>query len=157
MHPNATIINQFYEAFKRKDYATMQGLYHEEATFTDPVFQQLNAREVRAMWEMLIGAGRDLEISWQDVTAEAEGGRCRWDATYTFSRTGRKVHNIIRATFVFREGKIIQHTDVFDFWRWSRQALGVTGILLGWTGIIRNKVRRTARKGIDNFMSKAAE
>jgi ketosteroid isomerase-like protein len=156
MESHASLINQFYDAFSHQDYATMQALYHQEATFSDPVFQDLNAGEVRAMWQMLIGAGRDLQVSWRDVTADAETGSCRWDATYTFSRTGRKVHNIIHATFVFRDGKIFRHNDVFDFWRWSRQALGVPGIFLGWTGVIRNKVRQSARTGLDKFMKSTA-
>jgi hypothetical protein len=77
---------------------------------------------------------------------------CRWEAWYTFSRTGRKVHNIIDASFEFKDGKILVHQDTFDFWRWTRQALGMPGILLGWTPFMRNKVRVTARNGLKKFM-----
>ncbi|HTE32576.1 MAG TPA: nuclear transport factor 2 family protein [Chryseolinea sp.] len=146
------MISRFYTAFQTKDYRTMQDMYHPEATFRDPVFQDLNAAEVKAMWQMLIMAGKDLQVTFSQVTATEDRGSCLWEARYTFSRTGKRVHNIIRSSFEFRDGKIFRHVDEFDFWRWSRQALGVSGLLLGWTPFIRNKVRTTARRGLDNFM-----
>ena len=48
------------------------------------------------------------------------------------------------AAFRFRDGLIVEHRDRFDFWRWSRQALGAPGLLLGWTPMLRNKVRAQA-------------
>ena len=54
-------------------------------------------------------------------------GRAHWDATYTYSATGRRVDNRIDATFAFRDGLIVRHDDRFDLWRWARQALGVQG------------------------------
>jgi ketosteroid isomerase-like protein len=152
MTDNAALIRQFYAAFEQKDYATMQSLYHDDASFSDPVFQRLNAAEVRAMWEMLINAGVDLKVSFGGIRVDEVFGMCRWEAWYTFSRTGRKVHNIIDASFEFKDGKILVHQDTFDFWRWTRQALGMPGILLGWTPFMRNKVRVTARNGLKKFM-----
>jgi ketosteroid isomerase-like protein len=146
------LIKQFYTAFNNRDYKTMQDAYHPEAVFHDPVFQQLNAAEVKAMWQMLLTASKDLQVAASDVHAGTGNGSCRWDAWYTFLRTGRPVHNIIQATFEFKDGKIFRHTDDFSFWRWSRQALGTSGLLLGWTPIVQNKVRTTARHNLDKFM-----
>jgi len=56
-------------------------------------------------------------------------------------------------TFEFRDGRIAAHVDRFSFWRWSRQALGASGLLLGWTPIIQGAVRRQARAGLDKFLS----
>ncbi|MEP7356378.1 MAG: nuclear transport factor 2 family protein, partial [Anaerolineales bacterium] len=70
---------------------------------------------------------------------------------YTFS-TGRKVLNIIDAEFQFQAGRIVAHRDRFSFWRWSRQALGPTGLLLGWTPLVHNKVRAIARARLDKFI-----
>lgn len=154
MHENEKLIHQFYTAFQHKDYVTMQELYHADATFSDPVFHNLNSKEVKAMWEMLITAGKDLSVSFRDIAANDTTGTCRWDARYTFSRTGRKVHNIIDASFEFSDGKIIKHQDTFNFWRWSRQALGSTGLMLGWTSVIQDKISETARRSLDKFMKK---
>lgn len=155
MHNNEKLIHQFYTAFQHKDYVTMQELYHPKASFSDPVFQNLKSQEVKAMWEMLITAGKDLKVSFRDVEADDRRGACHWEAWYTFSRTGRKVHNIIDASFEFQDGKILKHQDTFNFWRWSRQALGITGLFLGWTSVIQAKISETARKGLEKFMRRA--
>jgi hypothetical protein len=132
----------------------MQNCYRDDATFSDPVFQNLSSAEVKAMWEMLVTSARDLKVEFKNVTANDTAGQCQWDAWYTFSKTGRRVHNVISASFQFREGKISRHVDRFGFWRWSRQALGMSGILLGWSPFLRNKVRGTARAGLMKFLSK---
>jgi ketosteroid isomerase-like protein len=146
------IIRNFYEAFQRRDYRQMQTLYHDEGTFSDPVFQNLDAKEVRAMWAMLLTSSKDLRIEFGNITADSVEGQCHWEAWYTFSRTQRPVHNIIDAAFTFRDGKILRHHDTFDFWRWSRQALGMTGILLGWSPLIKNKIRVAAKERLSMFM-----
>lgn len=132
----------------------MQSCYHQEAQFNDPAFGDLNAAEVKAMWEMLLTSATDLRISFRDVKVDGNTGSCHWQAWYTFTSTGKKVHNIIDATFQFKDGKIFRHKDSFHFWRWSRQALGVPGLLLGWSSMLHNKVRQTARGRLVKFMEK---
>lgn len=155
MHPNEEMIHKFYKAFQAKDFKTMQSLYRDDAGFSDPVFQNLNAKEVRAMWEMLITGATDLKIEHSDVSADDRAGKCMWQAWYTFTATGKKVHNVIHAKFAFRDGKILSHYDQFDFWRWSKMALGAPGLLLGWTPLIQKKVRKTARERLRKFMTKS--
>jgi hypothetical protein len=154
MHPNEQVIHQFYKAFQAKDFKTMQSLYRDDAGFSDPVFQNLNAKEARAMWQMLISGSTDLKLEYSDVSADDRTGKCTWQAWYTFTSTGRKVHNVIYANFSFRDGRILSHYDKFDFWRWSKMALGTSGLLLGWTPLVLNKVRKTARARLDKFMAR---
>jgi ketosteroid isomerase-like protein len=151
---SAEIITAFYTAFQRKDYRTMQALYHKEASFSDPVFKELDSVEVRAMWEMLLTSSKDLRIEFKNVKASDGRGACEWEAWYSFSRTKRRVHNKISATFEFKDGKIFRHHDTFDLWRWSGQALGLSGILLGWTSVLQNKIRETARSRLDQFLKR---
>ncbi len=146
------LIEMFYTAFQQQDYATMNSCYHENIHFSDPVFIDLSGNQARAMWHMLCERSKDLQVTFNNVQAHENGGSAHWEATYTFS-TGRKVHNIVDATFQFENGKIIAHHDVFDLWRWMRMALGPTGVLLGWTPMVKNKVRVTARKGLDAFIA----
>lgn len=153
MHKNEQLIKQFYDAFQKKDHRFMQDSYLDQAEFSDPVFQNLNANEVRAMWQMLVTSSADLKVSCHDVSAEDKNGKCIWEAWYTFTSTGRKVHNIIHATFEFSDGKILKHKDNFDFWRWSKMALGTPGLLLGWTSYLKNKVRKTAMRRLNKFIS----
>jgi ketosteroid isomerase-like protein len=154
MDENKAIIKAFYAAFQQRDYKAMQAAYHDTAVFSDPVFQGLKAPEVRAMWQMLITSATDMKITCGNITAQDDTVQCTWQAWYTFSATGRGVHNIIHATFVFRDGKILRHTDRFNFWRWSRMALGTPGLLLGWSPLLVNKVRGQARKRLNGFLEK---
>jgi hypothetical protein len=55
------------------------------------------------------------------------------------------VVNEIDASMRFEDGLIIEHRDSFDFWKWSRMALGPSGLLLGWTPMVRNKVRAQSK------------
>ncbi len=80
--------------------------------------------------------------------------RAHWEAHYLFSATGRIVHNIIDAEFDFdAAGLITRHRDRFDFWRWSRQALGPPGVLLGWSAWLRHRVRAQAATNLQRSMA----
>lgn len=149
---NARVIDQFYRAFQSGDYRSMQACYHEEVVFSDPVFQHLAGKEAKAMWHMLIMNGRDLRLTFRDVDADGSKGSCHWEAAYTFSGSGRKVLNVIDATFEFRDGKIFRHADHFDLWKWTRMALGSTGIFLGWSNLLQNKIRKKADGALRKFM-----
>ncbi len=153
MNNNEKLIEHFYNSFKNKDYKAMQDCYADNATFSDAVFQNLNSAQIKAMWEMLIRRGKDLQIRFQNVSADEKSGSAEWIATYTFSQTGNRVENHIKASFEFENGKIVKHIDAFDFYKWSSQALGLMGKLLGWTSFLQNKVRQTARKSLDDFMN----
>lgn len=154
MHPNEALLTKFYGAFSKRDYAAMGACYHDDATFDDPAFPGLDAKGVRSMWHMLCERGKDLELTFSDIKADDTAGSAHWEADYTFSATGRKVHNVIDAAFEFKDGLIVRHVDTFSFWTWSRQALGAPGLLLGWTPFLKNKVQSQAGAGLRAFMAK---
>jgi ketosteroid isomerase-like protein len=150
---NAELIARFYEAFGRRDGDAMAACYAPDARFSDPVFPDLRGPEVGGMWRMLTSRADDLEIDLVEHEATEERGSGRWIARYTFTQTGRPVVNDVRARFGFADGLIATHCDDFDFHRWSRQALGTSGLLLGWTPVLRAAVRRRARAGLDEFLA----
>lgn len=150
---NQELITIFYESFQRKDYKAMQICYADNAVFNDEVFVNLNADEVRAMWEMFCKKGKDLQIHFSNVQADDKNGSAEWIATYTFSKTNREVTNRIKANFTFANGKIIKHTDLFNFYNWSSQALGIPGVLLGRTSFLKNKVRKEGMKNLRDYMN----
>ncbi|MBK5279421.1 MAG: nuclear transport factor 2 family protein [Bacteroidia bacterium] len=157
MNSNELMVNKFYTCFQKKDWKGMQGCYADDVTFSDPVFQNLKGKNALAMWHMLVSAGKDLTVSSNNIKANDLSGSCDWEAHYSFSRTGRKVHNIIHAEFKFEHGKIVEHCDSFDLWRWSRMALGTSGVLLGWSSIVRNKIRGTANSSLHKFINEHHE
>ena len=136
------LIERFYTAFAAGDVETMASCYHEDARFSDPVFPDLDGKdEVMKMWRTLVGRSDDINILLGDHAADDRRGTAHWTATYTFTTTGRPVVNEIDAAMIFRDGLIVDHKDSFDFWKWSRQALGTPGLLLGWSPILKKKVR----------------
>lgn len=155
MSGNEAIISRFYSAFQQKDYTTMQNCYSEDIIFNDPVFGILQGNEVRAMWEMLCKSAKDFSLQFSNIQlVDEEYASCNWTAQYTFSKTGRNVINEIKAHMRIQDGKITEHTDQFDLWKWSRQALGLSGVLLGWSGFVQNKVKYNARINLNKFMEK---
>jgi ketosteroid isomerase-like protein len=153
MHPNAELIDRFYTAFARRDADAMVACYASDVVFSDPAFGELRGARAGAMWRMLCERGKDLRVEHRVLDADDAGGRAHWDAWYSFSKTGRSVHNVVEARFRIREGKIVEHRDAFGFWRWSRQALGPAGLLLGWTPVLQSAVRREALRGLDAYMA----
>lgn len=153
MTTNEQLIIDFYSAFKNKNYKLMQSCYSDKAIFNDPVFVNLNAKQVRAMWEMFCINGKDMEIEFSNIKANETGGSADWKATYIFTTTGKKVINKIMASFVFENGKIVRHTDNFNFYDWAKQALGFTGLLLGWTTFLKNKVQKLGMKALNDYIN----
>lgn len=148
-----TLIRHFYESFAAQDYPGMAECYHPDVHFSDAVYPDLKGARARAMWQMFCETPGQRTITFRDVRADDNTGSAHWEAIYNFSRTGRHVHNRIDASFRFRDGKIIDHHDTFSFWRWAAQALGPTGLLLGWTPMIQKSVQRAAAENLEKFIA----
>ena len=149
-------IETLYAAFARLDSDAMAACYAENARFDDEAFSLSGRREIGGMWRMLCEAvkakGRDV---WKLEVSAITDSSAHWEPSYRFSASGRMVHNIIDAQFEFDgAGLIVRHRDRFDFWRWSRQALGAPGIVLGWTPFLRRKVRAQAGARLKAFLAR---
>ncbi len=154
MHPNEELIKTFYTCFQQRNPAGMTACYHLEIVFSDPVFQTLEGERAVAMWHMLVGRSKDIEISFGEIQADEQQGSAHWEATYTYSATSRKVHNVVNAQFRFQDGHIVLHQDTFDLWKWAAQALGTSGSLLGWTPFLQRTIRRKAAQTLDAYIKK---
>ena len=154
MSQNIELVKQFYTAFQNKDAATMASLYHPDASFQDEVFT-LKGEDIGLMWTMLCARGKDMTMTFRDVTSASPNQvTCHWEPVYTFSGTGRKVHNRIDTLMEFKDGKIWKQKDTFSFWNWASQALGVPGMILGWTPFLKAKVQKTANQSLSDFKAK---
>lgn len=162
MNAQEQLIDRFYRAFAALDTDTMAACYADDATFDDEAFSLRGKDEVAGMWRMLADATRKSQaagappwrLEYGGIHADAQQGQAHWEAHYVFSATGRKVHNIIDAHFTFNaQGLIAVHRDRFAFWRWSRQALGAPGLLLGWTPMLKAKIRERAAGNLRNYLA----
>ena len=155
MEANKHVIEKFYTAFQKLDYQTMNSCYSDDIVFSDPAFGLLRGDEAKAMWEMLCKNAKDFSLTFSNIQLlDEEYANCNWVATYTFSKTGRKVVNNIKAFMLLKDGKIIEHSDAFKLSKWAAQALGWKGALLGWTGFMKRKIQNNARKNLIAFIEK---
>lgn len=133
------LICDFYHAFHELDADKMVSYYHKDIVFEDPAFGVLKGKRANAMWYMLCESqkGKDFKVESTNITDNS----AHWEAYYTFSKTGRNVHNKIDASFQFKDGLIIKHTDVFNLHQWARQAMGFKGFVFGGTGFFKSKLQ----------------
>jgi ketosteroid isomerase-like protein len=150
------IIETFYTAFAAKDPEGMAACYHKDIHFEDPAFGVLKGEKAGQMWRMLCGSqkGKEFNVTFSDITYTDEKGTAHWEAQYNFSKTGRKVHNKIDASFEIKDGKIIKHIDSFNLHSWAGQALGFKGKLLGGTGFFKKKLHAQTKHTLDAFIAK---
>ncbi len=152
MTPNENTINKFYTAFANADVNQMCECYHPNVKFRDPAFGLLTGSDVCLMWKMLLERSNgNIKIDFSEIKADDYTGSAHWIATYNFTKTNRKVVNSIYAQFQFKDGLIIKHTDDFDIWKWAKQALGLKGLLLGWTGFMQKRIQQQALSSLKNY------
>jgi ketosteroid isomerase-like protein len=150
---NKEVIENFYRAFQRLDHQGMNACYSDDIIFSDPVFILLKDEEVKCMWEMLCKNAKDFSLTFSDIVLlDDEYATCNWSATYTFSKTGRRVTNNVKAFMRLHDGKIIEHSDAFRLSSWLKQAFGWKGFWFGWTGVMKRAVRKKAKQNLVNFM-----
>ncbi|RMG63780.1 MAG: nuclear transport factor 2 family protein [Bacteroidetes bacterium] len=152
-----SLIETFYTAFDALDAEAMAACYHPDIRFEDPAFGVLTGAQAGNMWRMLCQSqqGKSFSVAFSEVKTEGSSGQARWEAHYHYGQ--RPVHNRITAQFEFAEGKIIRHTDRFDLYRWARQALGLTGWLIGWTPFFRKQLQKQARQRLARFEARRAQ
>lgn len=152
MENNKELIEKFYTSFAAGDAEGMVSCYHDDIAFEDPAFGPLKGEDPKKMWRMLLKNNKgNMKITFSNVHADAHTGGADWVAEYTFSQTGRHVVNRVSASFEFKDGKIIKHTDRFNAWKWASQALGTSGKLLGWSSFMKNKIRLRTKNLLANY------
>ncbi|MBC7937361.1 MAG: nuclear transport factor 2 family protein [Rhizobacter sp.] len=158
MDANEQLISNFYTAFQKRDAATMNACYSDDIVFYDPVFELLEHGRAKDMWEMLCKNAKDLTITYGNIKDLGDDYyNCDWVATYTFSQTGRKVVNNVKAHMKIQDGKIVEHSDAFSLHKWSAQALGFSGWLLGWNAYFRRKIKNKATRNLIAFIERKAD
>ncbi|PKA84563.1 limonene-1,2-epoxide hydrolase [Ulvibacter sp. MAR_2010_11] len=156
MNESEALIEAFYKAFANLDAEAMVACYNRDIIFEDPAFGILKGNHAGNMWRMLCESqkGKDFKVTYSNISPSAEGGFAHWEALYTFSKTGRKVHNRITAQFEIKDGKITRHTDRFNLYNWASQAFGIKGRLIGWTPFFQKKLQQQTNAMLSKFEAK---
>jgi ketosteroid isomerase-like protein len=152
---NTKLITKFYSSFANANAEEMTNCYHDNIHFQDPAFGVLIGNDAKNMWRMLIDRNKGgINITFAFVEANETKGSVEWVAEYNFSKTGRRVINQVSAQFEFEDGKIIKHIDNFNMWKWSMQALGWKGYLLGWTSFMKKKIQKESNSRLRRYIQK---
>ena len=162
MRSNKATLGYFYSAFAHLDADAMCTCYAPQAQFDDELFSVRGSDEIAGMWRMACQSlqdrdRRDWKLNYRTFMLSEQIGCAHWRARYHFGPAGRQVQRRVTATFLFGpDGRIVQQHAQFDFWRWSRQALGLQGLLLGWTPFLRQQVRSRARENLTHYLASQA-
>ena len=150
LHPNYFLLQRLFTALDQHNHATMGSCYHAEATFHDIAFNLERRQRIQSMWHMIC-EGTDIRAEFEVVHANEQEGRVNLVDDYTFTDTGRHVHNVIDSRFRFRDGLIAEHRDLCDAHAWGAMALGgVGGFLAGRIRLLRSlKANRLLQKFIE--------
>lgn len=152
---NTELIKKFYTAFSKGNSKEMTECYHKDVVFKDPVFGEISGERANKMWEMLMSQKNEsTTVSFDNINSSEDIGSANWVAKYVYGDKQRKVTNEVSAQFKFKDGKIIEHVDTFDLWKWTKQALGAPGYLLGWTPFMKNKIQKTINGKLDEYIKK---
>jgi ketosteroid isomerase-like protein len=151
---SAEIISRFYEAIQRRVAQEMGECYQAHVAFSDPVFPDLRGEAARSMWHMLCAQAKDLRVDFRSVEARGDTGHAHWEADYSFGAKKRPVHNVVEASFRFKDGKIVEHRDHFDLWKWSKMALGLPGSALGWSPPFRWALQMGTKRLLKQYMDR---
>ena len=153
---NSETIYHFYSSLEAGNIEDLLSCYHPQISFSDPVFGELQGDQAHSMWRMLMSKmSSDIKIDVNHVFDQNGRMHCTWAADYPFGKNQRHVHNEVSSQFTFKDNRIITHHDVFDLWKWTRQALGWPGYLFGWSNIMQRKMIERNQSYLTKIMKKA--
>lgn len=150
------LLIKFYSSFDNLDYIGMNSCYHPEAQFSDPAFGTLQCDDIKYMWQMLCSSQvkENFKVNYSNIECKTNSGVADWQAIYVFSKTSNRVHNSIHSKFIFKDGLIFRQTDDFNLYNWARQALGLKGLILGWTPFFRRQLQQRTSSMLSRYRSK---
>lgn len=152
---HSDLIKQFYTSFSKGDAKGMIECYHKDIKFEDPAFGVIKGERACSMWKMLLSQKKgDLKVTFKNIETDKEEGKAYWEAEYLYGEQQRKVVNKVFASFKFKDGLIIEHIDTFDVWKWTKQAMGAVGYVLGWSSFMKSKIQQETKRKLDVFMEK---
>lgn len=153
MHTHVALLEKLYGCLDGKDHQGMASCYHEDATFQDIAFTLRGKKQIHAMWHMI--AETDLRATFKVLRADDERGAVDLTDVYTFRDTERRVKNVIRSDFRFRDGLIVEHRDSCSAFKWGVQALGPLRGVGSW--LFPAKRRRQAMAKLEKFIALHAD
>ncbi len=149
------IVTQFFEAFAKHDWRSIARCYHDKASYSDPLFPDLRGERIVYMWYQMLGTAgakqthsmNDLNLEYRILFGDERKAQVEWTANYVYA--GRYVRIEGLTTLAIWDDKIVRHVNEYNFWRWIRQAKGLTGLVFGGLPAYQRNVQRSAQSLVD--------
>ncbi|WP_034924172.1 nuclear transport factor 2 family protein [Gillisia sp. CAL575] len=149
------LIQKFYNSFSDGNAKGMIACYHKDIIFQDPAFGILRGKRAKDMWEMLLSnKDSNASINYEILEVDDKRAKIFWKAEYKYGPKRRAVVNEVTANFIFKDGKILKHIDDFNLWAWSKQALGASGYLLGWSSYMKHQIQKKTEGLLSTYIDK---
>lgn len=152
----AQALERFFDAMQRCDTEALRTSYHPALRFDDPLISTTSVGD-RLDWCGMLWSPRDADgqriwqLELEEVRTRGALATARWNLRYRYTPTKRLIDQALHSHFSFdADGRITTQRDSFDFWRWSRQAHGLLGLLLGWTPLMWDQAREQARASLED-------
>lgn len=134
----------------------MLDYYHKNVVYDDVGFGKQKGENAKAVWQFLIeNVDKNAVITFSNIQTFATTGQVNWSTTYYFGK--RKIKNNITATFRFQDDKIIYHKDDYSLWKWSQQAFGILGYLIGWSPVFHWLIRWQMQQNLRTFIENESD
>jgi hypothetical protein len=143
---NWTLVEQLFKAFQSKDTDAIFATYAADCQFDHPLIGRLSKNEFSMAIRAFMRATPDYELAFQINHTDAKRVDVEWTITHIFHLTAKVIKQHGTTTCFLSNNRIVQQIDKFDRRAWSRQAMGMTGLVLsfvpGWRSFIERELRR---------------
>lgn len=113
------VVERYFEAFGKRDQATLTQLYAPNATFKDDMFDLKNGASILQMWK----SAPPFKTFKSEIT-EVSGNTVKAKWVVDYEMFGKPVHNEITSVItVGADGRITSQREDWDESKWMSQAL----------------------------------
>jgi hypothetical protein len=140
------LVERYFNAMAVLDVDSMVGCWHAGISHSDPLFEDLRGRAVRARWDWQAANTERLELQHNMQFVDERKAQIGWQAKYLFK--GRPVGIAGRTVLTLWDDTIVRQIDEFEFAQWCGQAIGPLWFVLGRIGALRRYQRAKLRAAL---------
>lgn len=122
----------FYRDLGLHSIAKLDGIYHEEVRFIDPVGEHTGLPQVKHYFTNLLDTTQSCKFVVTSMLSENETALARWQMTMQHPKIGKGKEVILDGVseLVFEDGRIKQQTDFYDMGTMIYEHLPVLGSVI---------------------------
>lgn len=124
--------DQLFRAIRFRDVTRAVAAYASEAQIMHPIVGKLTKDQLSGALTVFINRTKTYELHHEIRLAGPASAHVAWSIDHVLFVTGRRVRISGVSELVFEGDRIVLHRDYLSVRDWSRQALGLKGLVLSW-------------------------